>query len=207
MGQTIARFLQQEKIPYVAVDDDAVRVKHARAAGDPVYFGSARRMAVLKHLGLEHANLLIISFDDYQAARTMLTMIREENSKIPILVRTRDDAHLQELQQAGATEVIPETLEASLMLVSHVMAALGQSGEQVFDAIQNVRRERYKMLHGFVLGQHGQYGLSRYQGDLHNGLLKSDYIVVEMARRLIGEAWLEDYVARDNAGGIERVLV
>ncbi len=50
-------------------------------------------------------------------------------------------------------------------------------------------------------------GLSRYQGDLRSGLLKSDYIVVEMARRLIGEAWLEDYVARANAGGIERVLV
>jgi Fe-S oxidoreductase len=50
-------------------------------------------------------------------------------------------------------------------------------------------------------------GLSRYQGDLQSGLLKSDYIVVEMARKLIGESWLEDYVARANAGGIERVLV
>jgi Fe-S oxidoreductase len=50
-------------------------------------------------------------------------------------------------------------------------------------------------------------GLSRYQGDLQSGLLRSDYIVVEMARRLIGEAWLEDYVSRANAGGIERVLV
>lgn len=166
VGQTIARFLQQEQIPYVAVDDDAVRVQRARTTGEPVYFGSARKLAVLKHLGLMDANLLIISFDDYATARTMLTMIREENREIPILVRTRDDAHLQELQDAGATEVIPETLEASLMLVSHVMAALGKSGEQVFESIQNVRRERYKMLHGFILGQHGQYGLSRYQGRL-----------------------------------------
>lgn len=166
VGQTIARFLQQEKIPYVAVDDDAVRVKRARTAGEPVYYGSARKMAVLKHLGLMDANLVIISFDDHAAARTMITMIREERKEMPILVRTRDDAHLQELQDAGATEVIPETLEASLMLVSHVMAALGQSGDQVFESIQNVRRERYKMLHGFILGQHGQYGLSGYQGRL-----------------------------------------
>jgi hypothetical protein len=50
-------------------------------------------------------------------------------------------------------------------------------------------------------------GLSRYQGDLHTGLLKADYIVVEMARRLLGAGWMEDYVARANAGGIERVLV
>jgi Fe-S oxidoreductase len=50
-------------------------------------------------------------------------------------------------------------------------------------------------------------GLSRYSGDLQSGLLKADYIVVEMARRLLGPTWMEDYVARANAGGIERVLV
>lgn len=181
VGQTIGRFLQQEKIPFVAVDDDAVRVKRARSAGEPVYFGSARKLAVLKHLGVMKANLLIISFDDHAAARTMIIMIREENSKIPILVRTRDDAHLQELLEAGATEVIPETLEASLMLVSHVMAALGQNNEQVFESIQNVRRERYKMLHGFILGQHGQYGISRYQGRLKPVFLPDSAFAVNKA--------------------------
>ena len=50
-------------------------------------------------------------------------------------------------------------------------------------------------------------GLSRYRDDLSNGLLEADYIVVEMARKLLGEGWLEEYVARANQGGIERVLV
>jgi Fe-S oxidoreductase len=50
-------------------------------------------------------------------------------------------------------------------------------------------------------------GLKRYEGDLTNGLLEADYIVVEMARKILGETWLEDYVARANSGGIERVLV
>ena len=50
-------------------------------------------------------------------------------------------------------------------------------------------------------------GLSRYTGDLNNGLLEADYIVVEMAHRILGEDWMPDYVARANAGGIERVLV
>lgn len=50
-------------------------------------------------------------------------------------------------------------------------------------------------------------GLSRYEGDLQNGLLEADYIVVEMARKILGASWLEDYVGRANAGGIERVLV
>ena len=50
-------------------------------------------------------------------------------------------------------------------------------------------------------------GLSRYGDDLQNGLLEADYIVVEMARQILGENWLPDYVQRANAGGIERVLV
>ncbi|MFT7721782.1 MAG: FAD/FMN-binding oxidoreductase [Roseateles sp.] len=50
-------------------------------------------------------------------------------------------------------------------------------------------------------------GLSRYGNDLQNGLLEADYIVVEMARQILGENWMPDYVARANAGGIERVLV
>jgi Fe-S oxidoreductase len=50
-------------------------------------------------------------------------------------------------------------------------------------------------------------GLQRYKGDLVNGLLEADYIVVEMANRILGEDWLPEYVARANEGGIERVLV
>jgi len=50
-------------------------------------------------------------------------------------------------------------------------------------------------------------GLSRYQDDLSNGLLEADYIVIEMARSILGENWMREYVDRANAGGIERVLV
>ncbi|MGE0097075.1 MAG: DUF3683 domain-containing protein [Hydrogenophaga sp.] len=50
-------------------------------------------------------------------------------------------------------------------------------------------------------------GLSRYTDDLQNGLLEADYIVVEMARQILGEQWLPEYVAKANEGGIERVLV
>jgi len=166
VGQTIARFLQQENIPFIAVDDDPLRVQRARAAGEHVHYGSARKLKVLQQLGLMQANLLVISFDDHASARYMIEEIRKLRESLPILVRTRDDAHLLELQQAGATEVIPETLEASLMLASHVMVALGLSGRKVFQSIEQVRKERYKMLHGFIVGQHGAYGMSSYQGHL-----------------------------------------
>jgi hypothetical protein len=50
-------------------------------------------------------------------------------------------------------------------------------------------------------------GLSRYTGDLNNGLLEADYIVVEMANQILGPDWMPEYVERANEGGIERVLV
>ena len=50
-------------------------------------------------------------------------------------------------------------------------------------------------------------GLSRYGDDMQNGLLEADYIVVEMARKILGENWMPEYVAKANNGGIERVLV
>src|SRR5690606_6979324 len=127
----------------IAIDDDPVRVQRALALGGQVMFGNARKIKLLQQLGLAQAALVVISFDDPQAARTMVVEIRQVRDKVPVLVRTRDDSYLQELQQAGASEVIPETLEASLMLVSHVMAALGLPASKVFETVRQVREERY----------------------------------------------------------------
>ncbi len=155
VGQIIARFLQLEKIPFIAVDDDPLRVQHALGVGEQVMFGNVKKSKLLDQLGLEGATLVIISFDDPRAAVEIITHIRKVRADLPVLVRTRDDSHLAELQDAGATEVIPETLEASLMLVSHVMATLGLPASKVFETIRQVRKERYSLLHGFVQGARG----------------------------------------------------
>lgn len=190
VGQIIARFLQQEKIPFIALDNDALRVKQARAACEPVLFGNTDKLAVLKKMGLMQAKLLIISFDDHIAARKMLTLIRQERTDLPVLVRTRDDFYLQELQDAGATEVIPETLEASLMLVIHVMTALGQPDERTSDAIQKVREERYKMLHGFIRGRDKKQGWPVHEKQLKSVLLPKSAYAVNKSLQALG---LEDF--------------
>ena len=179
VGQVISRFLIQEKIPFVALDDDAVRVERAQMAGENVVYGSARQIKVLQSLGLMKAKLLVISFDDHDAARQMILHIKQLREDLPILVRTRDDAFLLELQEAGAAEVIPETLEASLMLVSHVMIALGFPVKKVLHSIEQARHERYKMLHGFITGKKGPYGLSSYQGQLHPIFLPESAFAVD----------------------------
>jgi CPA2 family monovalent cation:H+ antiporter-2 len=153
VGQAIARFLQSEQIPYVAIDGDTLRVREALLAGEPVLYGDSRQRALLRKAGLERARLLVVAFDNFPHARRILEEVREVRADLPVLVRTADDRHWEALQAAGATEIIPETLESSLMLVSHVLELLGVPPERIQERIQAARRERYKLLHGYLHGE------------------------------------------------------
>ncbi|MCP5208439.1 MAG: cation:proton antiporter [Hahellaceae bacterium] len=153
VGQMISRFLRQENITCIAIDDDSVRVQAARQAGENVYFGNAKQPTLLKLLGLNKASLVVLSFDDYQASKMVASIIREVSTSIPIIARLRDDGHAQELVEAGVTEVIPEVNEATMMIISHVMAALHVPAERVEALLQNARDERYQMLKGYFLGK------------------------------------------------------
>lgn len=153
VGQTLARFLKKLSIPYVAVEMDPVRISEARAADEPVYYGDPSKAAILKSMGIDTAKLLVVSFDDEATAEYTIMRIKHIRSDLPILSRTRDDAYLEKLMLAGATEVVPETLEASLTLVSHVLLLLNVPSRQIHGAIDEARRDRYKMLHGFYHGE------------------------------------------------------
>ena len=125
VGQNLARFLEQNGISFVALDLDLGRVRAARIAGDPVYYGDATDLALLRSVGLASARALVVAYQDLEISLKILTRVRPLRPELPILIRTRDDAHLAELQQMGATEVIPETLEASLMLSANLLHLLG----------------------------------------------------------------------------------
>ena len=153
VGQTLARFLKKLSIPYVVLETDTVRINEARAADEPVFFGDASKPAMLNILGIRDARLVVISFDDEGNAEKIIHGVRQQRDDLPILSRTRDDAHLEQLLQAGATEVVPETLEAGLTLVSHVLLLLKVPSRQIHVAIDEARRNRYKMLHGFYHGE------------------------------------------------------
>lgn len=146
VGQTIARFLRLQQIPFVALDTDVLRVREAVMAGDNVFFGDPVHRDILHAAGIERASLVIISFDHLPSALRILAEARELRADVPVLVRTRDEQGLAELQAAGATEVVPETLEAGLMLVSHVLLLLGMSPSQVAVILDQSRRQRYRLL-------------------------------------------------------------
>ncbi|MHC8301056.1 cation:proton antiporter [Pseudomonas sp. ZS1P83] len=152
VGQSIGRFLRYEHQPYIALDSDPVRVQEAAVAESCVHFGDSRRGELLVAVGLERAILLVVAVDNTDIALLILKEARRFNPTVPILVRTRDDSQLAELKAAGASEVVPELLESSLMLASHALIMLGLPGQQVQDRVDQVRHDRYRLLHGFYPG-------------------------------------------------------
>jgi len=105
---------------------------------------------MLAKAGIARATALVISFSDPVTALAILRSVRRMRPELPVLVRTADDARLKELQDAGATDVVPETFEASLMLVSHVLMLLHVPVTRVVRALGEIRNSRYAVLRSIV---------------------------------------------------------
>lgn len=151
-GQNLARMLEQENIPYMALDLDPDRVRQAAAAGDSVVFGDASRLQALIAAGLARASALVITYLDVPGALKVLASAHSHAPHVPVIVRTQDDHDLEKLQKAGATEVVPETLESSLMLASHALALVGVPMRRVIRIVQDQRDARYNLLRGYFHG-------------------------------------------------------
>ncbi len=151
-GQNLARMLDQEGIPYIALDLDPDRVRQAAAAGNSVVFGDAARVQSLMAAGLARASAVVVTYLDTPGALKVLGSVREHAPAVPIVVRTVDDHDLERLQAAGATEVVPEAIEGSLMLASHALALVGVPMRRVIRSAQEQRDARYGLLRGYFHG-------------------------------------------------------
>lgn len=151
-GQNLARMLEREGIPYMALDLDPDRVRQAAAAGDSVVYGDATRLQALMAAGLVRASAVVVTYIDVPAALKVLANTRAHAPQVPVVVRTQDDAYLDKLQDAGATEVVPEAIEGSLMLASHALALVGVPMRRVLRVVQDQRDARYNMLRGYFHG-------------------------------------------------------
>jgi len=151
-GQRLAHLLEQEKIDIIALDTDPERVRGAGAAGERVVYGDASRYETLVAAGIARASALVITFADTELAFRILHHVRALNPALPVIVRTIDDANLDRLIAAGASEVVPETFESSLMLASHALVLLGIPLRRVVRRIREVREGRYSLMRGFFHG-------------------------------------------------------
>jgi CPA2 family monovalent cation:H+ antiporter-2 len=146
VGQNIARVLEQTGFEYIALDLDARRIRAGRQAGDPLIYGDAGEAKVLENVGVARASCVVITFANPEVALRILRAVRDLRGDVPILVRTQDDTKLEQLQSAGATEVVPETFEASLMLLSHLLLLLKLPVPRVIRTVNEIRSHRYSML-------------------------------------------------------------
>jgi CPA2 family monovalent cation:H+ antiporter-2 len=173
VGQNIARVLEQKGFEYIALDLDPYRIRVGRQAGDPIMYGDAGEAGVMENVGVAHASCVVITFANPSVSLRILRAVRGLRSDVPVLVRTQDDTKLEELQSAGATEVVPETFEASLMLLSHLLLLLKVPVSGVIRTVNDIRGHRYGMLRQIFRAEGAEYldDSHAYREELHSVVL------------------------------------
>jgi CPA2 family monovalent cation:H+ antiporter-2 len=125
VGQMLGKLLDQQKIPYVAFENDARLASELHRKGLPVYFGNASRAELLRRVHASEAPAIVLTMDHPASALQAVRGIRQEFPDVPLFARARDEKQARLLKTAGATVVVPETLEASLQLSAFVLESMG----------------------------------------------------------------------------------
>ncbi|MEW6648073.1 MAG: monovalent cation:proton antiporter-2 (CPA2) family protein [Pseudomonadota bacterium] len=129
VGRILGRTLDADGIPYLALDTDANGVADARGKGMPVYYGDAARLEMLRRAHTHTARALVVTMDNPGAAEHVVRVVHAEWPHLPIIARARDSAHGSRLLAFGATDVILETVEASLQLSGRILQLAGTPEE------------------------------------------------------------------------------
>lgn len=153
VGQSTARMLKLEGIQFIAVDFDPIRVQESRTAGEQIIFGDATQKDILRSAGVEQAKLVLITFDQPDQAIKLIAAAKQLQPDIQIIVRARKDKQLDPLYAAGATQVVPELQEGSLMIISQVMHYSGVPMSRILKRVTAERKGRYDHMHGFYPGE------------------------------------------------------
>jgi CPA2 family monovalent cation:H+ antiporter-2 len=125
VGRTVATMLDAHKIGWVALDSDVARVTETRQAGAAVFYGDVTQAELLRRLGLDTAQALVVTIDHRERADAIVRAARQERPDLLIVVRARDASHAAHLYAMGASDAVPETVEASLQLSEAVLVDLG----------------------------------------------------------------------------------
>jgi monovalent cation:H+ antiporter-2, CPA2 family len=141
VGQTVGAMLEVHKVRYIAIDSDPDRVARQRTQGKPVYFGDMTQVELLRRVHLDTARALVVTLDDTAAVDELVAGARAERSDLLIIVRAHDARHAARLYRAGASDAVPETIEASLQLSEAVLVDLGVAMGPVIASIHEKRAQ------------------------------------------------------------------
>jgi CPA2 family monovalent cation:H+ antiporter-2 len=201
VGQSVSRLLKIEAIPYIVVDADPIRVQESQSAGEPVYFGDVKQKDILRSVGIEQAKLVLITFDQHEKAMSVIHLIKSLYPDLPIVVRTRKDYRMEELLEAGASQVVPEILEGSLMLVTQVLQLSGVPMSRILKRVRKERKGHYANMHDFFPGETTELDYTKQNKVefMHAVILTEDaYAVGKSLQQLNLQQW------RINVKGLRR---
>jgi CPA2 family monovalent cation:H+ antiporter-2 len=201
VGQSVSRLLKIEAIPYLVVDADPFRVQESQSAGEPVYFGDVKQKDILRSVGIERAKLVLITFDQHEKAMNVIHLVKSLYPDLPVVVRTRKDHRMEELLEAGASQVVPEILEGSLMLVTQVLQLSGVPMSRILKRVRKERKAHYANMHGFFPGETTEIDYAKQDKleFMHAVILTQDaYAVGKSLKQLNLQQW------RINVKGLRR---
>ncbi len=148
-GQNLAQFFKRLSIPYVALETDTDIVTEAREAGETVFYGDASNPEILRLAGIARARVLVVSFTELKPTEQIARHAHEICGDIPIIVRTLDDRNLEHLLELGANEVVPDTVESSMMLARHTLAELGEKPATIDEILDEARAGHYARIRAY----------------------------------------------------------
>ncbi len=141
VGRLVGDMLSRHKLGWVAADQDSRLVEQGRRAGALIFFGDASRPDFLIRCGLADASALVVTMDDPDGVESIVAVARELRPDLTIVARARDARHAQRLYDLGATDAVPETMEASLQLSEAVLVGIGVPMGLVIASIHERRDE------------------------------------------------------------------
>jgi CPA2 family monovalent cation:H+ antiporter-2 len=145
-GTNLARVLRETEVPYLVLDVDSGIVRKMKRKGEPIFFGDGTSLEILRKLGIRTAKVLVIAISDPTATRSVTQLARKENSLLHIIVRTRYLAEVDDLNQIGADEVIPEEFETSIEIFSRVLHHYHVPTNMIAERTENIRKDSYNAL-------------------------------------------------------------
>lgn len=148
VGQTIAKLLSAENIPYIAIDAQVSTVLRARKIGLPVYYGDGSRREMLQAIGVERARAAIITLNDALAAERAVRGMRDADRSLPVIARARDLKDVLALEAAGASIAVSEMFEASLQLGNALLKSLGIAEHEILRITEVFRDRDYTLARG-----------------------------------------------------------
>ena len=153
-GRRLVRVLGEAGIPHAVSDLNAAALAEAAAAGAQTVFGDASREPILRALGGARAKLLVVAINDRAATRRVVAVARHLNPTLQILARTRFLADVEALHAAGADIVVPEELETTVRLFTHVLGAYLVPRDEIERQAALVRQDDYGVLRGSIQEAH-----------------------------------------------------